>query len=529
MEEDTAIPNERPPAGAAGSAADELAVVKVTVDSDLSKASSGSEVLTNVLVSVQPPQQGHRQPCDITCVIDTSGSMGQEAKIQSAGGTSESHGLSLLDVAKHGVKTIIKMLTARDRLSMVRFSHESQVVLELTAMDEKGQDLAFAKLEEMRANGGTDIWQGLQSGMETLRTGAEAGRFGHVMLLTDGESRHAQNILPNMKKYKEQHERLPGTVNTFAFGYKLDSRLLANMAVEGSGTYSFIPDAGFVGTAFVNSLGNLLVTMAREAYVVLEVDSGAEIVVDKSPEDPESLSISGFPVAKKSEFYRVNIGTLQYGQSKDIVFPMRIRDSSDTFLVANVQYETLSGGAGNLANSAPAEAKAAEMTGVSMNAELVARHHCRTLFANAIFKAVLTGTAANSQGRQAEAKDIIAQAVDMVQKSAASADEQVKALLEDMCGQSTEAVSCEEYWAKWGIHYLPSIMFAHKLQQRNNFKDPGVQVYGGKLFEDLRDEADDVFNELPPPKPSAPRRPSSSGMAMAAPVSMAAYNDCSAG
>lgn len=45
-------------------------------------------------------------------------------------------------------------------------------------------------------------------------------------------------------------------------------------------------------------------------------------------------------------------------------------------------------------------------------------------------------------------------------------------------------------------------MFAHLNQQCNNFKDPGVQAYGGDLFEAIRDEADDVFTDLPPPVPT---------------------------
>jgi len=45
-------------------------------------------------------------------------------------------------------------------------------------------------------------------------------------------------------------------------------------------------------------------------------------------------------------------------------------------------------------------------------------------------------------------------------------------------------------------------MRAHLLQQCNNFKDPGVQHYAGKLFTSIRDEVDEAFCKLPPPKPS---------------------------
>lgn len=78
-----------------------------------------------------------------------------------------------------------------------------------------------------------------------------------------------------------------------------------------------------------------------------------------------------------------------------------------------------------------------------------------------------------------------------------------KELLLDLTGQVMEAFSKKEYFDKWGIHYLLSLNRAHQLQQCNNFKDPGIQNYGGTSFMELRDTVDDLFTNLPAPKPSA--------------------------
>merc|ERR1712107_455018 len=86
----------------------------------------------------------------------------------------------------------------------------------------------------------------------------------------------------------------------------------------------------------------------------------------------------------------------------------------------------------------------------------------------------------------------------------------LKGLMEDISGQVSEALSKEEYYNKWGRHYLPSLIFAHQLQMCNNFKDPGVQNYGGELFQKYQDLADVAFNKLPAPKPSITRNYSSS-------------------
>lgn len=58
-------------------------------------------------------------------------------------------------------------------------------------------------------------------------------------------------------------------INTFGFGYDIDSKLLTELAEEGGGMYTFVPDSGFVGTAFVNSISNLLTTFATKVEVIL--------------------------------------------------------------------------------------------------------------------------------------------------------------------------------------------------------------------------------------------------------------------
>lgn len=81
-----------------------------------------------------------RTPCDICCVVDISGSMGTEAKLKNEQGGVESHGLSLLDVVKHSVKTVVMTMHPTDRLAVVSYSDAAKIVFPLTAMDAPNKD-----------------------------------------------------------------------------------------------------------------------------------------------------------------------------------------------------------------------------------------------------------------------------------------------------------------------------------------------------------------------------------------------------
>jgi hypothetical protein len=73
-------------------------------------------------------------------------------------------------------------------------------------------------------------------------------------------------------------------------------------------------------------------------------------------------------------------------------------------------------------------------------------------------------------------------------------------VFDDFQGQVTEACGTEDAFKRWGQHYLRALHDAHSAFACNNFRDPGIQQYGGKLFEKLRDDGEDAFVKMPPPK-----------------------------
>ena len=60
----------------------------------------------------------------------------------------------------------------------------------------------------------------------------------------------------------------------------------------------------------------------------------------------------------------------------------------------------------------------------------------------------------------------------------------------------------EQYFSKWGKNYINSFKDAHSQERCNNFKDKSIQHYGGKLFQNMKDKIDDIYTNMPPPKPS---------------------------
>jgi uncharacterized protein YegL len=251
--------------------------------SELTITSSWANGLTHI--SIQPPAGiGARTPCDICCVIDTSGSMSTVVEIQSSNHGTERYGFSQLDLVKHALKTVIHSLTHRDRLSIVTFADNAVILFKLLQMDNAGKMKASAALDRLREDGSTNLWDGLRVGLEVLTEQQRAtGGNAALFLLTDGcpNVEPPRGYLRTLDAYKKK-TNFSCSVNTFGFGYDLDSKLLEKIAEMGNmGSYAFIPDGSFVGTIFVNAITNLLSTVATNVHLIINspthIDPSSEL------------------------------------------------------------------------------------------------------------------------------------------------------------------------------------------------------------------------------------------------------------
>jgi Mg-chelatase subunit ChlD len=501
----------------------EEACLEVTTRGSVSGSSAEEDWCLIKIKSPEGPQV--QTPVDICVVIDTSGSMCSEAKMQSVGGVSESHGLSILDVVKHATTTIIESLGKGDRLAIVAYSSQAKSVLPLTVMHNGGKALAKNALQMLQPSGSTNLWDGLKMGMDLLAKDSNPTRMTSCFILTDG----CPNIvpprghLPMLRRYKDsQPTNFSCTINTYGFGYNLDSTLLDDIAREGQGSYSFIPDSGFVGTVFTNALANLCSTLGKKVRLTIEpIGDGVELQVENigrnesEEDDDDDQNIGkrrtgvygGHPCTRASWGLSLDLGTLRYGQDKDIVIRIKKTTASaggSALVRATLSYDHV--GASKAQNdpstlSMTVEQDSSEITTnqVEVFDNALMYHTCRLELIDTIYAMHF----AYKSNRGQEARQMLSALVGKFERNAHfPSDKRGRMLVKDLTGQVTEAISKDEYYTKWGQHYLTSLAGAHLLQLCYNFKDPGVQLYGGMMFGTLRDFIDEQFNKLPPPTPS---------------------------
>lgn len=427
-------------------------------------------------VDLIPPQTTERQPICFIAILDNSGSMNESATM--AEGT-ENFGFTRMDLTKHAAHTILEMLQPHDMFALVTFSTQARIVLQPTQVTVDNKVRIKSSIDGICPDATTNIYDGIRKAAHIANMPEMAGKHIVAMMMTDGYPNMdpPRGILPTLATMRMVN---PWTLHTFGFGYTIDSLLLENIAKWGSGLFGFIPDCSMVGTVFINFLAHMLSVVVPNAEL-----SYRTILADGSATTEETIKL----------------GPVISGQPRHIVLPL----SGSDLRSVTLNYE----GTTYVPESVT---------------DLLEYVRCYTDF-KCMIRALI-----DAKGDIGITKPLLDS---FLAKYDTSTDAMTKAIVRDVRsdteGESQIGLACTNaHYERWGSHYMRAYLRSQELQQCMNFKDPGLQIYGGDMFHSIQTEADNIFCTLPPPRPSG--RPVFHGGGSAATLtSMNIFHNASAG
>ena len=417
-----------------------------------------ASVKDNLLfINTDVPNVECRPPVDIVLCIDISGSMGTDAPVKGGDGKSTSYGISVLSLTVSAAKTILNTLEEKDNISIVTYTDKAETLFTDCSCTTHNKETIICELDRLTPKCSTNIWDGLKTSLDILRLNSPPNKLKVIKLLTDG----VPNIEPNrgheymLEKYFKDNE-FKCMINCYGFGYHLKSDLLDNISrISGGDGYSFIPDSSLLGNVFIHGVSNFYTTAITNVPVKV--------------------------VYKDNTMTEFNINSLKYGQDKNIVMGV---DKEVLYVEINIR--------GNIIKS--------EL--YDMLEDYYYEQFYRYKAYNLIDDLIIMKKF-NDAGFKTSLENLI---LEITFNKDVKDNEYIKNILFDLEGQVKEALNMtnqghkEDWFTKWGIHYLRSLKAAYENEICNNFKDKGVSNFTGELFEQLRDEISDIFDNMPPPK-----------------------------
>jgi Ca-activated chloride channel family protein len=207
-------------------------------------------------IRAQEIGQHERAPLALTFVIDTSGSMEQQNR---------------LELVKHALRLLVGQLDAGDQIALVGFSNDARVVLPLTNATRRAE--IEQAIHGLSANGGTNAEAGLKLGYELAAQTLRAGATNRVVFLSDGVANIGQTTHEALSAAVQAQRARGIYLNTIGVGMgDHNDALLEQLADQGDGVCNYMDDAQEARRALVDNFVGAFQPVASDVKVQVEFD-----------------------------------------------------------------------------------------------------------------------------------------------------------------------------------------------------------------------------------------------------------------
>jgi len=156
-----------------------------------------------VLAALKKAWRADRKPANVLLVLDTSGSMTQEKRLQNA---------------KQGLQAFLEEVAPQDNVGLTIFSDRIQPLVEIAPARTNRSKLRDT-VSNLIADGGTAIYDATSEGAAQVSKLADTSRINAVVLLTDGEdtdsSKSADQVVRELEAQGDSAKR----VRVFTIAY----------------------------------------------------------------------------------------------------------------------------------------------------------------------------------------------------------------------------------------------------------------------------------------------------------------------
>lgn len=212
--------------------------------------------LLRVGVRAKEVAREERKPLALTFVVDTSGSMKEENR---------------MELVKHALRLLVAQLDGQDSIAIVGFNNSASVILPMTSA--QGRGVIEAAIYGLQPGGGTNAEGGLMLGYEVAAQGLTAGAHNRVVLLSDGVANVGQTDQDRINGSVQSKRDAGIFLNTIGVGMNNHNDVfLEQLANKGDGICNYVDSSNEARRAFVDNFVGAFEPIARDVKIQVEFD-----------------------------------------------------------------------------------------------------------------------------------------------------------------------------------------------------------------------------------------------------------------
>lgn len=201
-----------------------------------------------------------RQPLNLSVVVDRSGSMSDDRKI---------------DYARRALHRLIDGLRPEDLFSLVIYDDAVEVLSRPHPVTDRKR--LHEMVDRIVPGGSTNLGGGMMEGLQLARRSADRERVNRVILLSDGLANQGITSPAELNRIARQYRSDGVSLTTMGLGLDYNENLMVGLAESGGGNYFFIEHPNQMAQILTKEFDEMSSIVCRNAVIDLRLHGGSKV------------------------------------------------------------------------------------------------------------------------------------------------------------------------------------------------------------------------------------------------------------